>query len=76
VTTDDARRVSETLGTGQHVDAPFGGVVKDVHASCRDEIERLRDGIEKYVTTISDCYCTPAMERDALELLKGVWRGE
>lgn len=41
--TNDGRRVSETLGTGQHVDAPFGGTVKDIHASCRDEIERLRE---------------------------------
>lgn len=39
---NEARRVSETLGTGQHVDAPFGGVAKDVHAPCHDEIEQLR----------------------------------
>lgn len=43
---NDARRVSKTLGTGQYVDAPFGGVVKDVHASCRDEIERLQALVE------------------------------
>ena len=41
-----------------------------------NEIQRLRDGILRYVTTISDCYCTFAMERDALELLKEVWRGD
>lgn len=40
-----------------------------------DEIERLRNGIEKYVTTVSDSYCTNAMERNALELLKETWRG-
>lgn len=52
-------------------DNPYG-----IGDEAANEIKRLRDGILKYVTTISDCYCTPAMERDALELLKGVWRGE
>ena len=50
---DDSRRVSETLGTGQPVDAPFGGTVKDIHASCRDEIERLRKALALAVGELS-----------------------
>jgi hypothetical protein len=53
---DDARRVSETLGTGQHIDAPFGGTVKDVHASCRDEIERLREDRDWWKNVATDLF--------------------
>jgi hypothetical protein len=51
---DDARRVSETLGTGQEVFAHWGGRVKDVHANCRDKIEHLRKERDHYWATTND----------------------
>ena len=73
---------SDGTVTNHDPDTEMGFYVRLLHNECdrsahlEREIERLRNGIEQYVTTISDCYCTPIMERDALELLKGVWRGE
>lgn len=40
---DNPRRVAETLGSGEHISAPFDGTVKDIHASCRNEVERWQD---------------------------------
>lgn len=54
----------------------IGGTV--IPVACKeaaDEVERLRAAIEIYVLTVSDCYCTPDMERDALEVLKEARRG-
>ena len=43
---DNPRKFAETFGSGEHISAPFGGTVKDVHSSCSDEIERLRKELQ------------------------------
>lgn len=42
----------------------------------QSDIDHLRDAVVEYVIAISDSKCTPAMESDALELLKQAVRGE
>lgn len=77
---DDARRVSETLGTGQEVFAHWGGRVKDVHANCRDKIERLQqvaddlaNHLRGYVChcQMSKCKCGYDDVMDAYEAVRG-----
>lgn len=68
--TADTRKFIETLGTGEHISAPFGGTVKDIHSSCRDEIERLRAELERWqliAKTLGDGYSLTAEQRPALQ---------
>ena len=49
---DNPRKLAETLGSGEHISAPFDGTVKDIHAPCHDEIERLRTELADWQRTL------------------------
>lgn len=67
---DNSRKFAETLGSGEHVSAPFGGTVKDVHSSCIDEIERLQAELDHWqhiAKTLGDGYSLTDEIRPALQ---------